>query len=92
MSHNPTIPDEPGQLDLINDQLKSLLDCLEQANALEDDIQFPRLIAELQTVGAFTPEVFHKLSEEMDCEIEYIYELIDRACDKWDNIKEQTRQ
>ena len=56
-------------------------------NWKNNNIQFPRLIAELQVTGAFTPEIINKLSEEMDLEIKAIEELIDRACNEWDKIK-----
>jgi hypothetical protein len=40
MSHNPNVPEEPGQLDLINDQLENFLDCLSDADALQIDGTF----------------------------------------------------
>ena len=83
MSHNPNVPDEPGQLDLIRDQIKP--DGWEN-----NSIQFPRLLAELQSTGALTPNVIITVAEEMDVAPEYVEELIDRACNEWDNIKIQT--
>lgn len=59
------------------------------ANWANDEIQFPRLIAEiaaLQSLDNWVPEVV----EAMDLTREQVCEIIDRACDKWDKIKEKT--
>lgn len=53
-------------------------------------IQFPRLIAELEAVGAFTPAVMRRLREETDMMTEDIAELTERAQKIWDRIKERT--
>ena len=53
----------------------------------KDGVQFPRLIAELETVGAFTPDVYAKLCEAMDLMEEEISELIGRAQMSWERIK-----
>ena len=50
-------------------------------------IQFPRLIAELEAVGAFTPEVMRDLRESMDLEDENISEIVDRAQVEWEKAK-----
>lgn len=59
-----------------------------------DDIQFARLLAELETVGAFaTPEGEQALvdvSYEMDVDIEDVWSLLERAQAKWDKIKADT--
>lgn len=52
-----------------------------------DAIQFPRLIAELEAVGAFTDEVLSALAAEMDLEIEDIGELVERAQAAWEQEK-----
>lgn len=44
-----------------------------------DMIQFARLITELQLAGAFTAEMLNRLSEQMDLELNDIYEIIERA-------------
>lgn len=56
-----------------------------------DDIQFARLIAELEAAGAFTREVMHELCVSMDLEVRNVRELVDRAQAHWDWIKEKTR-
>jgi hypothetical protein len=58
---------------------------------LDDAVQFPRLIAELESTGAFTPAVLQALSEEMDLTEADICELIDRAQAAWDDIKQRTK-
>lgn len=55
-----------------------------------NDIQFPRLIAELQMAGAFTPEVMESLKDSMDLEESDIDELMTRADVLWDQIKDGT--
>ena len=52
----------------------------------DNSIQFPRLIAELEAAGAFTPEVTEQLCESMDLTVDEISELVDRAQYTWDNI------
>lgn len=53
-------------------------------------IQFPRLIAELEAVGAFTHSIMADLSGEMDLSKEEIAEIVDRAQAEWDKIKLRT--
>jgi hypothetical protein len=53
----------------------------------DNSIQFPRLIAELEAAGAFTPEVLTELRELMDLDTHDIMELVDRAQAQWDHIK-----
>lgn len=50
-------------------------------------IQFPRLISELQCVGAFTPEIVKCLMESMDLTESDILNVIDRADTEWQRIK-----
>lgn len=52
-------------------------------------IQFARLIAELDTVGAWTKKVIVNLAAETDLTTQEICALIDRAKTQWDKIKEQ---
>lgn len=53
-----------------------------------NEIQFPRLIAELEAAGAFTSQgLIQTLTEEMDLTEAEILELVDRAQTKWDEIK-----
>lgn len=52
-----------------------------------DEIQFARLIEELNAVGAFTDEVVQGLCVSMDLEPGHIEELIDRATVKWEGAK-----
>jgi hypothetical protein len=53
----------------------------------DNSIQFPRLIAELEAAGAFTPEVLTELRELMDLDAHDVMELVDRAQAQWDHIK-----
>lgn len=61
-----------------------------QKNWDNDFIQFSRLIAELETVGAFTPDVVSQLCEEMDLLAEDIAFVITRAQDNWEFVKSKT--
>ena len=54
---------------------------------LDDKIQFPRLICELDMAGAITPKVMDALCESMDLNEGNIVELFDRATKKWDEVK-----
>ena len=63
---------------------------MSNANWNDNSIQYPRLIAELQAVGAFRPSVMRDLCESMDLEHEDVLELVDRAVDEWDEIKQST--
>lgn len=56
---------------------------------LNNEIQFPRLIAELEATGAFTNAVLRDVSEEMDLRVDDVCSLIDRAQKEWDEIKEK---
>ena len=56
-------------------------------NWKKDDIQFPRLISELEQAGAFTPQVVEDLLTSMDITNGELDELIDRAKTKFDDIK-----
>lgn len=55
-----------------------------------NDIQFPRLLAELAATDAFTPQVVEQLGELMDLDAEQIDELLDRAQGEWERIKQDT--
>jgi len=59
-------------------------------NWKNDNIQFPRLIAEIEAVGGFTHSLIDELKKSMDLTVYDIVELINRAQDKWDKIKERT--
>lgn len=61
-----------------------------EENWKNDSIQFPRLIAELQAVGVFNNTVIADLKEAMDLTESEIQDLIDRACEQWDEIKQNT--
>lgn len=58
------------------------------ANWRRNDIQFPRLIAELNAAGVFHDTgLMEVLSESMDLKEADIMELVDRAESAWDEIK-----
>ena len=59
------------------------------ANWRNDDIQFPRLIAELKMAGAFTPQVVRDLTESMDLGEGRVWEIIGRAEAVWDGCKDR---
>jgi hypothetical protein len=59
-------------------------------NWLNNDIQFPRLISELEQVGAFTDAVVSELESSMDLDKSQICQLIDRAQSVWDDIVRRT--
>lgn len=55
-----------------------------------DEITFPRFIAEAEANGAFTTEVLEKMAEAMDVHVGFLVKIIDGAQKKWDKIKSQT--
>jgi len=59
-------------------------------NWSNNDIQFPRLIAELNATGAFTRTVVHEVAGAMDLDPSQVYELIDRSVYAWDDIQART--
>ena len=61
------------------------------ANHWQDNqLQYARLIAELEQAGAFTSEIMSTLCLEMDLSRQNIFELIERACSEWDEQKRNT--
>jgi hypothetical protein len=61
--------------------------CTINPNWLNNNIQFPRLIAELEAAGAFTPNILSKLCVEMDLTEDEIGEIVDRAQMEWERLK-----
>lgn len=56
----------------------------------KDNIQFPRLIAELDNIDVFcNMEVMEQLSNNMDLSKKDILDLVDRAINNFDKIKEK---
>lgn len=53
-------------------------------------IQFCRLISELQIAGAFTESVLDSLTQEMDLNKTEVFDIVERATNEWDRIKELT--
>lgn len=53
---------------------------------LNNTLQFPRLIAEAEAAGAFTPEILEAMATSMDLTVHKVCELIDRAQSEWDHI------
>ncbi len=51
-----------------------------------DDIQFARLLAEIKAVG-LSPEQMNELSTSMSLTKDEIHELLDRAEEKFEQIK-----
>jgi len=54
----------------------------------DNTLQFARLIAELEAVGAITLSVMQDLCTSMDLETNQVNELIDRAQKYWEEQKE----
>ena len=54
---------------------------------MDNSVQFPRLIAELEACGTFTPEVLRALSERMELSPPEVRDLIGRAQGQWESIK-----
>lgn len=53
-------------------------------------LQFPRLLAEIRAVG-LTPKQYKQLTESMDLEAYEIDDLLERAEDEWQCIKQLTK-
>jgi len=53
-------------------------------------IQFARFIAEAEAAGAFTEELIKEMCLSMDLTPLEIAEIIDRAQEEWDKIKDDT--
>jgi hypothetical protein len=53
-----------------------------------DEVQFPRLLAEIKAVG-LTPDQVNCLRASMDLSKEEIHELLDRAEDAFETMKEK---
>lgn len=62
---------------------------MSQGNPLwdRDDIQFPRLLAEIQANIDLTQEQWYTLCSSMDLETDDLAELFDRAQLAWEKIK-----
>jgi hypothetical protein len=54
----------------------------------QDNIQFPRLLAEIRAIG-LTVDQLHQLVMNMDLSVDEIYELLERAETEWQKIKEK---
>jgi hypothetical protein len=52
-----------------------------------DDVQFPRLLAEICATVDISNEDFEALCSSMDLEVAQVNELFDRAQNKWEEIK-----
>jgi len=52
----------------------------------DNDIQFPRLIAEIEAAGGFTEELLKDLKASMDLETADILHVVDRAQSTFDEI------
>lgn len=59
-------------------------------NWLNNDIQFPRLLAELMATVEFTPAQRNAVAESMDLTWDEIFEVMERADTVWQKIKEKT--
>jgi hypothetical protein len=53
-----------------------------------NELQFARLIAEIEAAGGFTKRLVQDLCTSMDLEKNQITELIDRAQSHWDGAKD----
>ena len=61
-------------------------------NWSNNSIQFPRLIAEMEACGFFSQqhELLSFLCHSMDLDLVQIQEIIDRAQQQWEAIKQHT--
>ena len=55
----------------------------------DDNIQFPRLLAEIQATVDIRVEDYERICESMDLEADEVDELFDRAQNQWERIKEK---
>ncbi len=53
-----------------------------------DDVQFPRLLAEIKAAG-LPPEVMQRICASSELSPEQVHELLDRAEETFEAIKEQ---
>lgn len=60
-----------------------------ETNWNNDNIQFPRLLAELRAIG-LTPEQYEFLNESMDVDREQVDEILERSEVVWQEIKDAT--
>jgi len=60
-----------------------------KTNWARNNYQFSRFIAEAEAAGAFTPEVLDDMAISMDLKPFQVCELIDRAQNEWEKIKEK---
>jgi len=57
-------------------------------NWKNNQIQFPRLIAELEAAGAFSfGMIMRQIGDSMDLTRDEILEVVERASNEWDKIK-----
>ncbi len=54
-----------------------------------NELQFARLIAEIEANGGFSEQLVQDLCSSMDLEKDQIFSLVDRAQDFWDKAKSQ---
>jgi hypothetical protein len=64
---------------------------MSQENWENDRIQFPRLLAEIKAVG-LTADQSRGLCLSMDITLDELCELLDRAEEEWERIKERQRR
>jgi hypothetical protein len=62
----------------------------DQTHWMKDRVQFARLLAEIRAVG-LTKQQYLDLQASMDCTRAVIEELLFRAEDAWEHIKETGR-
>lgn len=54
-----------------------------------DDLQFPRLLAELMANVEFDDDMLRPVAESMDLQLDEVLELFNRAQEAWERIKSQ---
>jgi hypothetical protein len=55
-----------------------------------DNVQFPRLLAEINAMGLTAPQ-YSMLESSMDLTTEQVDELLERAEKRWNEIKNRTK-
>jgi hypothetical protein len=72
-------------MDKLNKQKKELSNCNPKWE--DDSIQFPRLLAEIHACVDISSKNWRELQESMDLSEGEILDLLERASEKWEFIK-----
>lgn len=93
MFFESTMPELVRQLRLLNTNLEKLIEKNKEPDVSiwnRDDIQFPRLLAEIRASG-LTSEQYADLTKSMDLHPDMIDDLLERAENAWNRVKADTK-